>query len=222
MTAVAHDPAALVTEADQTHFTSPPLLVTVVCHADIGAPSLAPLHPRITNDVSTVRASDNVVVLCSRRPAADVIHLRQTLGRNMPAVLVAAREFDAEQVATAFEHGATSYLVLSETPQSSLVSATIATARRETCLSPDAAAALRRHLHVASLPDPSETARITDLTRGERQIMELLVAGCDIREIARHLTVTGKTVRNRLSKIYAKLNVRRQPEAILWWLRHTS
>jgi len=58
------------------------------------------------------------------------------------------------------------------------------------------------------------------LTPRERQIMELLVTGHTVGEIAGRLRRTRKTVRNNLSTIYAKLRVRGQSEAILLWLGH--
>jgi DNA-binding NarL/FixJ family response regulator len=75
-------------------------------------------------------------------------------------------------------------------------------------------------VHRATFAAPSEPPQTDSLTTRERQIMELLVIGHTITEIAGHLTLTGKTVRNNLSNIYAKLQVRRQSEAILLWLRY--
>jgi DNA-binding NarL/FixJ family response regulator len=133
-------------------------------------------------------------------------------------VLVAARGFDERDVIAAFDHGATSYLVLSQTPEVCLVGAAITTARGESCLSPIAATALLRHVARSPLNPPTDPLPHHNLTPRERQIMELLVTGHTIMEIAEHLTLTGKTVRNNLSSIYAKLQVRRQSEAILLWL----
>jgi len=52
--------------------------------------------------------------------------------------------------------------------------------------------------------------------------MNLLVRGYAVSEIAKKLGVAVKTVRNNLDRIFAKLNVHRQPEAILVWLRSGS
>ncbi|WP_207922909.1 response regulator transcription factor [Micromonospora sp. KC606] len=172
----------------------------------------------MTGDLSVARPFDDVVVCYGHRPAADVRELHRTFGASMPAVLVAARSFDQEDVITAFDHGATGYLVLTQTPEFCLRGAVIATANGESFLSPAAATTLLRHMQpVAAAPAPIHSSTITPR---ERQIMELLATGHTITEIAGHLRLTGKTVRNNLSNIYAKLQVRRQSEAILLWLGH--
>jgi len=195
-----------------------PFSVALVSHDGRQPPSLGPLRPRVTGNLLAVRPTDDVVVCYSDSPAADVVGLHRLLGRRMPAVLAAARGFDGQDVITAFDYGATSYLVLSQTPEFCLASVAIVTARGESCLSPSAATTLLRHVHRATYGPPAEPGPTGDLTTRERQIMELLVVGHTIKEIAGSLALTGKTVRNNLSRIYAKLQVRRQSEAILLWL----
>jgi DNA-binding NarL/FixJ family response regulator len=194
------------------------LSIAVVSHDGAQPPSLSPLDPRVTGDLSTVRKTDDVVVCYSDRPAIDVKQLACAFGNDMPAVLVAARGFDPLDVVAAFDCGATSYLLLSQIPEYCLASAAIATAAGESCLTPAAATVLLRHAYQVALPPLTEPVRAADLTPRERQIMELLVTGHTISEIASRLTLTGKTVRNKLSVIYAKLEVRRQSDAILLWL----
>jgi DNA-binding NarL/FixJ family response regulator len=214
-----HDQVCLVSLADEAE-KMPSLTVALVSHDGRQPPSLTPLSPRVTGNLSAVRPTDDVVICYSDTPAADVVGLYRALGKHMPAVLVAARGFDARDVITAFDYGATSYLVLTQTPEFCLVGAAITTATGESCLSPIAATALLKHVHRATFTAPSEPVQTDNLTPRERQIMELLVIGHTIAEIAGHLTLTAKTVRNNLSCIYAKLQVRRQSEAILLWLRH--
>lgn len=213
--AADHDGLCLL-ELTEENF--PSLSVALVSHDGARPPSLTPLRPRVTGNLFAVRPTDDIVICYSENPAEDVIGLHRLLGREMPAVLVAARGFDEQDVITAFDYGATSYLVLTQTPEFCLVEAAIITARGESCLSPNAATALLRHVHRATYSPPSEPVLTGELTPRERQIMELLVIGHTITEIAGHLELTGKTVRNNLSRIYAKLQVRRQSEAILLWL----
>jgi len=219
MDAADHDPMCLVSMAEEVE-AMPSLSIALVSHDGTQPPTLNPLQPRVIGNLSSVRPTDDVVVCYSEAPAADVVGLYRILGREMPAVLVAARGFDAHDVITAFDYGATSYLVLTQTPEFCLVGAAITTARGESCLSPVAATALLRHVHRATFTGPSEPLQSDSLTPRERQIMELLVGGHTITEIACHLRLTGKTIRNNLSSIYGKLQVRRQSEAILLWLRY--
>jgi DNA-binding NarL/FixJ family response regulator len=217
MKAEEHDRVCVVTMEEEALL--PPLSIALVSHDGAQPPSLTELHPRVTGNLSAVRPTDDVVICYSESPAADVRQLYRVLGNAMPAVLVAAKTFDHQDVITCFDFGATSYLVLTQTPEFCLVGAAITTAQGESCLSPVAATALLRHVHRATFTAPTEPTLAGNLSPRERHIMELLVTGHTIAEIAGHLTLTGKTVRNNLSSIYAKLQVRRQSEAILLWLR---
>lgn len=212
-----HDRLCPVPRLEETE-RLPSLSIALVSHDGVRPPSLTPLRLRVTGDADAVRSTDDVVVCWGQRPADDVRRLHRTLGRDLPAVLVAARGFDPEDVVAAFDHGAISYLVLSQTPEIYLVDAVINTARGESCLSPIVATTLLRHVYPSTLGSAGEPVPPGDLTPRERQIMELLVTGHTITEIADRLALTGKTVRNRLSNIYAKLQVRGQSEAILLWL----
>jgi len=194
------------------------LSIALVSRDGARPPSLTTLRLRATGSPSAVLPSDDVAICYSEAPAADVRDLYRALGRDTPAVLVAARRFDPQDVIASFDFGATSYLVLTQTPEVCLLDASITTARGESCISPVAATALLKYMYRATFTAPVEPPG-GNLTRRERQIMELLVTGHTIAEIAELLSLTGKTVRNNLSSIYAKLQVRRQSEAILLWLQ---
>jgi DNA-binding NarL/FixJ family response regulator len=199
------------------------LLPTVVVVSQDGTEpaGLTPFLPRaVCRDLLSVRPSDDVVILYSERSADDIGRLHRMLGRNMPGILVAARTFDETDVIGAFDNGATSYLIMSETPEYCLVEAVVHTAGGENCLSPCVATVLLKHLNRPGVKPAPVAVPSGDLTGRERQVMELLVVGHTIAEIARHLRVTQKTVRNNLGNIYTKLQVRRQSEAILLWLGH--
>lgn len=55
-----------------------------------------------------------------------------------------------------------------------------------------------------------------ELTARERQVLELVAAGLDDEQIAEHLGISQKTVRNHLSNTYAKTEVHSRAEAIVW------
>ena len=57
--------------------------------------------------------------------------------------------------------------------------------------------------------------RYPTLTPGERAVARLLGQGLDNRQIAAHLNLAEKTVRNRLSTLYGKLDVDSRAQAIL-------
>jgi two-component system, NarL family, response regulator DevR len=65
----------------------------------------------------------------------------------------------------------------------------------------------RRASGTTSAPDP-ETAKIDSLTKAERELITCIGDGLDNREIASRLHVAESTVRNSLTKIYDKLEIK--------------
>ena len=59
----------------------------------------------------------------------------------------------------------------------------------------------------------------TDLNERETTILRLLAQGCSNQEIALRLDVSEKTVRNRLSEIFAKLQLNNRTQAALYAIR---
>ncbi len=68
-------------------------------------------------------------------------------------------------------------------------------------------------------PPPVTAAAGPGLKPSERVLLELLVDGSDNRVLAERLGCTEKTVRNRLSDLYAKLNLRNRTQAALYAIR---
>jgi two-component system response regulator DesR len=66
-------------------------------------------------------------------------------------------------------------------------------------------------------PDLARTAHSiaeNPLTRREREVLRLAAAGASTDEIAEHLSVTAKTVRNHLSRVFLRLGARNRVDAI--------
>ena len=57
------------------------------------------------------------------------------------------------------------------------------------------------------------------LTPSEHSILRLVAAGADNRDIARQMGISEKTVRNHMSHIYDKLDVRDRSGALLYAMR---
>lgn len=53
------------------------------------------------------------------------------------------------------------------------------------------------------------------LTKREREVLELIAQGYDNRQIARRLSISPKTVRNHVSHVYSKLQVKNRAQAIV-------
>jgi DNA-binding NarL/FixJ family response regulator len=56
-----------------------------------------------------------------------------------------------------------------------------------------------------------------DLTRREREVMELIAAGLSNREIADLLVVSQKTVKNHICRIYQRIGIHERSLAVRRW-----
>lgn len=199
------------------------LSVALLLGEDITPLPLGPLNPRTTLTPFDVRPTDDVVICHDSRPGAAAARLAAALGGDMPPTIAVATDFDEKDVIAGFDAGVISYLGCHDEVDPAAMGVYVAgaafyTSRGESCLSPAAATTLLQHTHRGRLQSEPAAKPGRKLTPRERQIMELLVTGHTIAEISEGLRLSGKTVRNNLSAIYAKLQVRRQSEAILLWL----
>ena len=63
---------------------------------------------------------------------------------------------------------------------------------------------------------PHEKRRLPHLTFRERQLLKLIAQGWSNAQIARELQLAEQTVRNYMSRLYAKLGVDSRAQAIIW------
>lgn len=63
-------------------------------------------------------------------------------------------------------------------------------------------------------------ARRCGLTAREAEVLDLIARGMSNGEIAAHMGVVTKTVKNHINRTYAKLGVRSRTEAIAMWVHH--
>lgn len=64
--------------------------------------------------------------------------------------------------------------------------------------------------------DSGEVATPVNLTARERQVLELIAAGLDNRQICAKLVLATTTVRNYVARLYTKLGVHSRAEAVVW------
>ncbi len=71
---------------------------------------------------------------------------------------------------------------------------------------------------LATLRNPGIAAApaASELSRREREVLELICQGLDDKAIAGRLDLTGNTVRNHVSRLYAKIGVNRRSAAVIW------
>jgi pimeloyl-ACP methyl ester carboxylesterase/DNA-binding CsgD family transcriptional regulator len=64
-------------------------------------------------------------------------------------------------------------------------------------------------------PSGADETAFLELTTREREVLELIASGLDNSQIAKHLKITDKTVRNHINSIFAKLGTPNRAQAIV-------
>jgi DNA-binding NarL/FixJ family response regulator len=158
--------------------------------------------------VSAVREfAPDVVLTDLSMPRFDGVAAITQLLRVQPElpILVLTMHEDDAHVFAALRAGARGYLVKGS-DGSEIVRAVYSVAAGEAVYG--GAVARRIVAFYSGRQVESPTARaFPDLTPREREVLELLAAGCRNHEIARRLGMSEKTVRNHVSQVLTKLQV---------------
>jgi DNA-binding NarL/FixJ family response regulator len=154
----------------------------------------------------------DVVVMDLQMPDLNGIDATRELARALPsaAVLVLTMFDDDDWVFAAMRAGARGY-VLKGAEQHEITRAITAVAAGEAIFGP---AVATRVLAYFAAP-PATPTPFPELTAREREVLDLLAAGHNNRQIADQLSLSAKTVANHISAIFAKLQVADRTQAIL-------
>lgn len=152
----------------------------------------------------------HVLVLDLSMPGPPSAEIVRRLGESCPdlRILVLTAHDDEAHVRQMMRAGVTGYLVKDEAPES-VAQAVRAVAQGTLWISRAVAAKVMRQLG-------AREEQSDGLTRRERQILYRLSQGLDNAAIAAELNLSEQTVRNYVSEVYARLDVKSRAEAIVW------
>ncbi|MFJ4098534.1 response regulator [Amycolatopsis japonica] len=156
----------------------------------------------------------DVALMDLRMPVLDGIAATARLRAEQPGVRVLALTTfdDDEDVFAALRAGAVGYL-LKDVSSTRLVEALVAAERGESVLQPSVAAKLVAR--VARLPAETPRPSGSPLSDRELEVVRLLADGRSNREIAKTLFLAEGTVKNLVTSVLSKLQVRDRTQAAL-------
>lgn len=171
----------------------------------------------------TLEHRPDVIIMDIGMPELDGLEATRRIMAARPTarVMVLTAHDDDRMRQAARDAGARAYVLKSSTLEE-ISNAVRALARGETLLA---------DVGESDIPKGADRSRYLDthfsgaqpnrpvITRREEEVLQLFANGHSTVEVAKELTISQKTVKNHLTSIYQKLNVRDRTEAVLLAVR---
>ena len=183
----------------------------------LGMPDMEVVGETASGEETIVQAEllqPDVILMDLKMPGTNGIEATRRVLRTSPhiRVLMVTMFEDDDSVFAAMRAGACGY-VLKDADRDELARAITAVSQGEAIFSPAIAQRLIRYF--SALPQTASAIAFPDLTEREREILHLIAQGESNAAIAKHLTLSLKTVQNHVSNIFSKLQVADRAQAII-------
>jgi DNA-binding NarL/FixJ family response regulator len=154
----------------------------------------------------------DVIVMDVTMPVLGGIEATRLIHERQPRLPIVVLTMHDEQSLRheAIEAGASAFLT-KDCSMQEVVQTVVSTAGGDVGFSTGIAEAILRELG----RNEREERTISPLTPREEEILQLIADGCSTSEVAEHLYISAKTVKNHLASIYAKLDARDRTQAVL-------
>ncbi|MBU7587380.1 MAG: response regulator transcription factor [Nostoc sp. TH1S01] len=160
----------------------------------------------------------DIVLMDIRMPVMDGVEATQRICQQYPdtKILVLTTFDDTKYISEAIRFGAKGYL-LKDTPAQELADAIISVHKGYTHFGPGI---LEKMLVSVSTTQPAEQkqrpSELAQLTSREREVLQLIASGHSNREIAQKLFLSEGTVRNHITNVLNRLNLRDRTQAAIF------
>jgi DNA-binding NarL/FixJ family response regulator len=158
----------------------------------------------------------DVVLLDVRMPIMDGVATTQELKTNYPEIkiLILTTFDDDEYISQAMNCGAKGYL-LKDSPPEDLAMAIRVVNKGHTYMGSGLLAKMLQHNTQPEVAHAAIAEQLAELSPREQEVLKLIATGSNNREIAKKLYISEKTVKNHITSILSKLNLRDRTQAAL-------
>ncbi len=177
----------------------------VVAEAGTGTETVALAH----------KHQPDIILMDINMPELDGVEATRKISRELPEtriIILTMYKLD-NFVFQAIKAGASGYL-LKEVELEELLAAVRAVHKGEAVLDPAIANKV-----LVEFRSPEKSEEVSELPWRDTQILNLVGQGLSNQEIADRLSISEKTVRNRLSLVFKQLHLKNRTEAALYALR---
>ncbi len=150
-------------------------------------------------------------------PDVDGISATRELSRVAPEakILILTTFEQDDYVFGALRAGASGFLIKRTRPEE-LIAAVHSIAAGDSLLSPSVTRRVIDRMAQQPTPDVANQTKLDELTRREREVLELIARGLSNREIAAALVVEESTIRTHVKRILMKLDLRDRVQAVIF------
>lgn len=157
----------------------------------------------------------DVILMDVNMPGTDGIVATRVIKRELPDTkVIALTIYEDEEVVEMVKAGVSAY-VLKDVAGSELIDTICRVMEGEVVIHPRVASRL-----VRELTRPEKKTGEVRLTRREIDVLDLLVKGNTNKEMADAMFISEKTVKNHLTSIFRKLNVKDRTQAAIFALKN--
>jgi DNA-binding NarL/FixJ family response regulator len=155
----------------------------------------------------------DIILMDIRMPGINGIEATRRIIHTSPniCIIIVTMFEDDDSIFSALRAGARGY-ILKDANKEEVLRVIRAVASGDSSFSPEIA---KRMMHFFSRLQPAPGQMFPELTRREREILDLIARGENNAGISQHLVLSPHTVRNHISNIFSKLQIANRAEAII-------